>query len=319
MPPTTFKLNNGMQMPSLGFGTWQSAPGLVAAAVTYALKVGYKHIDGAYCYANEEEVGQGIKAAIDAGYVKRSDIFVTTKLWNTYATRVDLCLTKSLKALQLDYVDQYLVHWAVGMNPNGNDDRFPKLPDGSRDMLWDHDHLATWKQMEALLKTGKVRSIGVCNYSLPYLKQLLKTAEVVPAVNQIENHPALPQQEVVDFCKEKGIHVVAYSPLGSTGGPVMKSEAVLKVAERRGVSAGTVLLSYHIARGNTVLTKSVNESRIKANLEIIDLDAEDMKILNDYSESLVKAGKVERYVYPPFGIKLGFPDKPEGKSLPNGV
>ncbi|KAI1276348.1 Aldo/keto reductase-like protein [Xylaria sp. FL0933] len=319
MAPKTFKLNNGMEMPAIGLGTWQSAPGEVAAAVTYALKVGYKHIDAAYCYGNEDEVGAGIKAAIDSGYVTRSEIFVTTKLWNTYSSRAELGLDKSLKALGLDYVDQFLVHWPVGMNPHGNDDKFPKLPDGSRDIVWDHDHTATWKQMEALLDTGKTRSIGVCNYSKPYLEQLLKTAKVVPAVNQIENHPALPQQEVVDFCKEKGIHVVAYSPLGSTGGPLMKAEPVLKVAERKGVSASTVLLSYHVARGITVLAKSVTESRIKANLEIVDLDADDMKILNDYSESLVKAGKVERYVYPPFGIKFGFPDKPGGRSMPNGV
>ncbi|KAI8631663.1 Aldo/keto reductase [Xylariaceae sp. FL1651] len=319
MAPSTFKLNTGQEMPAVGLGTWQSAPGEVAAAVTYALKVGYKLIDAAYCYGNEDEVGQGIKAAIDAGYVKREEIFVVTKLWNTYSTRVELNLTKSLKALQLDYVDQYLMHWPVGMNPNGNDDRFPKLPDGSRDILWDHDHVATWKLMEGLLKTGKTKSIGVCNYSRPYLEQLLKQAEVVPAVNQIENHPSLPQQEVVDFCKEKGIHIVAYSPLGSTGGPLMKSESVVKVAERKGVSASTVLLSYHVARGATVLAKSVTESRIKSNLEIVDLDAEDMKILNDYSDTLAKEGKLQRYVYPPFGINFGFPDKVGGKSMPNGV
>ncbi|XXH02179.1 H/ACA snoRNP pseudouridylase subunit [Hypoxylon texense] len=319
MAPSTFKLNTGQEIPAIGFGTWQAAPGEVAAAVTYALKVGYKLIDAAYCYANEDEVGQGLKAAFDAGYVKREDIFVMTKLWNTYSTRAELGLDKSLKALGLDYVDLYLVHWPVGMNPDGNDDRFPKLPDGSRDMLWEHDHVATWKQMEALLATGKAKGIGVCNYSEPYLKQLLAKADVVPAINQIENHPALPQQEVVDFCKDKGIHIVAYSPLGSTGGPLMKSEAVAKVAERKGVSPGTVLLSYHVARGSTVLAKSVTESRIKANLEIADLDAEDMKILDDYSASLVKEGAVQRYVYPPFGINFGFPDKNEGRSLPNGV
>lgn len=314
-----FKLNTGQEIPAIGFGTWQAAPGEVAAAVTYALKIGYKLIDAAYCYANEDEVGQGLKAAFDAGYVKREDIFVMTKLWNTYSTRAELGLDKSLKALGLDYVDLYLVHWPVGMNPDGSDDRFPRLPDGSRDMLWEHDHVATWKQMEGLLAAGKTRGVGVCNYSEPYLKQLLAGADVVPAVNQIENHPALPQQEVVDFCREKGIHVVAYSPLGSTGGPLMKSEAVAKVAERKGVSPGTVLLSYHVARGSTVLAKSVTESRIKANLEIADLDADDMKILDDYSAGLVKEGAVQRYVYPPFGINFGFPDKNEGRSLPNGV
>ncbi|KAI1493665.1 NADP-dependent oxidoreductase domain-containing protein [Biscogniauxia mediterranea] len=318
MAPKSFKLNTGQEIPAVGLGTWQSGPGEVAAAVTAALKHGYRLIDAAYCYGNEDEVGQGLKAAFDAGYCKRSDVFVMTKLWNTYATRAELGLDKSLAALGLDYVDLFLVHWPVGMNPNGNDDRFPKLPDGERDITWDHDHVATWRAMEALVPTGKTRAVGVCNYSVPYLEQLLKHATIVPAINQIENSPALPQQEVVDFCREKGIHVVAYSPLGSTGGPLMQSEAVTKVAQRKGVSPSTVLLSYHIARGATVLAKSVTESRIKANLEIVDLDAEDMQILNDYSAALAKEGKLQRYVYPPFRINFGFPDKLEGKSMPNG-
>ncbi|KAI0189914.1 reductase-like protein [Astrocystis sublimbata] len=317
MPPSTFKLNTGQDMPAVGLGTWQSAPGEVAHAVTTALQAGYRLIDAAYCYGNEAEVGAGIQAAITTGTVSRSEIFVTTKLWATYSTRVSQNLEKSLQALGLDYVDQYLVHWAVGMNPAGNDDKFPKLADGSRDITWDHDHTETWGQMEALLDEGggKVRSIGVCNYSKPYLEKLLAKAKVVPAVNQIENHPELPQQEVVDFCRSKGIHVVAYSPFGSTGGPVMGSEAVAKVAGRKGVGAGTVLLSYHVARGSTVLAKSVTESRIKSNLEIVDLDDDDMKILNDLSAD----GKIQRYVYPPFGINFGFPDKKEGRSMPNGV
>lgn len=319
MAPKTFKLNNGLEMPAVGLGTWQSGPGEVAAAVTAAIKNGYKMIDAAYCYANEEEVGQGLKAAFDAGYAKREDLFVVTKLWNTYSSRVELGLDKSLKALGLDYVDQFLVHWAVGMNPNGTDDRFPKLPNGERDILWDHDHVATWKDMEKLLPTGKAKSIGVCNYSVPYLQKLLAKAEVVPAVNQIENSPALRQQEVVDFCNEKGIHIVAYSPLGSTGSPLFKAEPVVKVAESKGVSPGTILLSYHVAKGSTVLAKSVNEERIKSNLKIVDLDDGDLKILNDYSEGLEKEGKVQRFVYPPFGINFGFPDKLEGRKMPNGL
>lgn len=131
------------------------------------------------------------------------------------------------------------------MNPEGNDDKFPKLPDGSRDIIRDHNHVDTWKQMEKLLPGGKTKAIGVCNYSKRYLEQLLPHASVVPAVNQIENHPALPQQEIVDLCKEKGIHIMAYSPLGSTGGPLMTAEPVVKIAEKHGVKPSTVLLSYH--------------------------------------------------------------------------
>jgi len=130
-------------------------------------------------------------------------------------------------------------------NPEGNDDKFPKLPDGSRDIIHDYSHVQIWKNMEKLVGSGKVRAIGVCNYSKKYLEELLPHATVVPAVNQIENHPALPQQEIVDLCKEKGIHIMAYSPLGSTGGPLMSAEPVTKIAEKHGVKASTVLLSYH--------------------------------------------------------------------------
>ena len=127
----------------------------------------------------------------------------------------------------------------------GNDDRFPKLADGSRDIDQSWSHVQTWKGLEKLLKMGKVKAIGVANYSVPFLEELLANAEVVPAVNQIENHPYLPQQEIVDFCKSKGIHVTAYSPLGSSGSPLIKDEVVKEIAEKHGVGAGTVLLSYH--------------------------------------------------------------------------
>ncbi|KAJ7326485.1 NADP-dependent oxidoreductase domain-containing protein [Mycena albidolilacea] len=308
MADKTFTLNDGNTIPALGLGTWQSAPGEVKAAVSYALQNGYKLVDGAYCYGNEDEVGQGIKEALDAG-IKREDIFVVSKVWNTYNTRVELGLDKSLKALGLDYVDLFLVHWPLLMNPEGNDDKFPKLPDGSRDIIHSHNHVDTWKLMEKLVATGKVKSIGVSNYSKRYLEQLLPEATIIPAVNQIENHPSLPQQEIVDLCKEKGIHIMAYSPLGSTGGPLLQAAPVVKIAEKHGVSPSTVLLSYHIARGSTVVAKSVTPARIKANLQVIDLDAEDQKALRDYSDALTKEGKLQRYVYPPFGIDFGFPDK----------
>jgi diketogulonate reductase-like aldo/keto reductase len=127
----------------------------------------------------------------------------------------------------------------------GNDVRFPKLPDGSRDLVNDWSHTQTWEQMEAVLKTCKARAIGVCNYSVRYLEELLQTATIIPAVNQIENHPSLPQDDIVEFCKSKGIHITAYSPLGSTGSPLMSNPTVLAIAEKHSVEPGTVLLSYH--------------------------------------------------------------------------
>lgn len=214
-------------------------------AVSHAINVGYRHIDCAYVYGNEDEVGAGIEEALASGKVKRSDLFVTTKLWCTFHSRVEENLDMSLKSLGLDYVDLYLMHWPCPMNPKGNDPKFPKLPDGRRDLDHSWTHVQTYKEMEKLLKTGKTKAIGVANYSKKYLEELLPEVDVVPAVNQIENHPLLPQQEIVDFCQEKDIHVTAYSPLGSTGSPLMKDEAVTRVSQETGASPGGVLLSYH--------------------------------------------------------------------------
>lgn len=304
MAETTFKLNTGASIPALGLGTWQSAPGEVKKAVSHAISVGYKHIDCAYVYGNEDEVGEGLKEGLASGKIKRSDIFVTTKLWCTYHSRVEKNLNMSLKSLGLDYVDLYLMHWPVPMNPNGNDPKFPKLPDGSRDLDKSWSHIDTYKEMEKVLKTGKTKAIGVANYSKKYLEELLPKVSVVPAVNQIENHPLLLQQEIVDFCREKGIHITAYSPLGSTGSPLMKNEAVVEVAKETGVAPGNVLLSYHIARGSSVLAKSVTPSRIEENMKLVKLSDKDIATLDSISQ-----GGVKRFVYPEFGVDFGFPDK----------
>ena len=137
------------------------------------------------------------------------------------------------------------------MSSKGNDPLFPKMPDGSRDLDKSWSHVQTYKEMEKVLKTGKTKAIGVANYSKKYLEELLPEVDVVPAVNQIENHPLLPQQEIVDFCTEKGIHITAYSPLGSTGSPLMKNEVVMQIAKETGVAPGNVLLSYHGERQKT--------------------------------------------------------------------
>lgn len=304
-----FKLNTGAEIPAVGLGTWQSDPGVVKDAVSYALSIGYKHIDCAYVYCNEEEVGQGLKEAFARG-IKREDIFITSKLWCTYHSRAEEALDKSLKSLGLDYLDLYLVHWPLPMNPNGNNDLVPKLPDGSYDLEKDWTHVQTWKSMEKLVKTNKVRAIGVSNYSKLYLEELLPQAEIIPAVNQIENHPTLPQQDVVDLCKEKGIHITAYSPLGSTGTPLMKEHIIVELAEKKKVTPASILLSYHLARGISVLPKSIHKERIKENKDsVIILDKDDMKVLNDYSDELTRTGKVKRHIFPPFGSNFGFPDK----------
>ncbi|KAF2005063.1 Aldo/keto reductase [Amniculicola lignicola CBS 123094] len=310
---TPIPLNTGATIPALGLGTWQSAPGEVKAAVTHAIEAGYRHIDCAFCYQNEDEVGEAIQDVIKRGIVKREELFITSKVWCTFHTRVEEALQKSLDLLKVDYLDLYLMHWPVPMNPKGNHFLFPKHEDGSRDIDYSVTHIDTWKALEKLIKENpaKVKAIGVANYSVKYLEKLLAKSEITPAVNQIENHPLLPQQEVVDFCKEKGIHITAYSPLGSTGSPLFKDEAVLALAKKHNVGPGTVLLSYHLARNSSVLAKSVNPARIDENRKLITLDEKEMADL----EAIHKTQGVTRFVYPPFGVNAGFPDKPDGIDL----
>ena len=251
----------------------------VKDAVAHALKSGYKHIDAAFVYGNENEVGEGLTEAFDSG-VKREDIFVTSKLWNTYHRNPEKCLDEGLEKLGLKYVDLYLMHWPVPMSrysvrdmshegiadniadPNGNHPLFPKHADGSRDLDTDLPHWQTWKNMENLVKTGKAKAIGVSNYSKKYLEELMPHCSVIPAANQIENRkhcwkivcslartdlpqdPYLPQEDIANFCEEKGILIEAYSPLGSTGSPLFQEEGVQEVAKKHNVGPGTVLLSY---------------------------------------------------------------------------
>ena len=195
-------------------------------------------------YGNSSEVGEALHEAFNSGICKREDLFVTSKLWCTYHSRVEQNLDTELKALRLDYLDLWLMHWPVPMNPHGNHPNIPKLEDGSRDLQKDWHWTKTWGELEKLPES-KARAIGVCNFSKPFLEELLKVAKKTPAVNQIENHVYLPQQEIVDFCKSHKIHTTAYSPFGSTGSPIFTEEAVKNVAQRRGVSPGCVLLSYH--------------------------------------------------------------------------
>lgn len=305
MTSITLKLNSGHSIPALGLGTWQSPKGAVEKAVEYALtEGGYKHVDAAFAYGNEEEVGAGIKKAIASGKITREEIFVTTKVFPTYHSRVEESLNLSLEKLGLDYVDLLLIHWPVGLNPNGNHPLVPTRPDGSRDHDPSFSVIKTWRQFEKLYKEGtKVKSIGVSNFSVPYLTNLLKEAEVVPAANQIENHPLLPQLDITEFCKEKGIIVEAYSPFGSTGGPLFTNEHILALAKKYDTTPSSILVSYHISSGRVVLPKTTTPSRIVENSKVVKLSADDLSILNDIHKSGLK-----RFTTPPWGVNLGFPD-----------
>lgn len=297
------KLNNGESIPAIGLGTWQSKPNEVARAVEVALKTGYRHIDCAWAYGNEKEVGEGLRAS----GVPRSEIFITSKLWGTYHRRVEECLDDTLAKLGTDYLDLYLIHWPVPMNPSGNHPVFPTRPDGTRDRDEAWDIRDTWKGMEEVLKKGKVKSIGISNFSEMMVEKILTTANVIPAVNQLELHLYNPQHKLVAYLKSKGILPEAYSPLGSTNSPLLHDEVAAEIAKRHELKTSDVLLGYLLRKDIVVLTKSVNPARIEGNLKgaleaYNRLTTEDMAILDDVAAN----GKQKRFSMPPWGVDLGF-------------
>ncbi|MCJ1304830.1 hypothetical protein MMC08_007643 [Hypocenomyce scalaris] len=298
--PTHFELNTGASIPAVGLGTWQAKPGEVSKAVVHALKCGYRHLDCALIYQNEREIGEAIKQSS----VPREEIFITSKLWNAHQPNVAEGLEQTLKDLQTDYLDLYLIHWPVRLVPNETSPLLPTNPDGTRavDRSWDQQN--TWRQMEELYKAGKVKAIGVSNWSIPYLEHLEKTWTVVPAVNQVELHPYCPQQKLKKWCKDRGILLEAYCPLGSTSSPLLRDLEVASLAEKYKVSLATILISYQVNRGCIVLPKSVTPSRIKENLKVIFITREDMELL----EGMAAHGKQQRVNTPLWGHDLGFDD-----------
>ena len=195
--------------------------------------------------------------------IPRDEYFVTTKLWSSDHTRVSAALDQSLTDLQLSYVDLYLMHWPITLDPNtgaeyGKEDRHKHLSG------WDFRD--TWREMEKLVESGKVKAIGVANFSTKNLNTLLQTAKIVPAVNQTELHPLLPQDSLHDFCQSKGIHQTAFGPLGGSGSTLHEEEVINAIAKRRNVSVANVLLSWGVQRGWSVIPKSTNKERIRTNL-----------------------------------------------------
>lgn len=246
----TVTLNNGVEIPQLGFGVFQIPEDETTAAVSAALETGYRHIDTAAIYGNEAGVG---RALADSG-LSRDELFITTKVWNSdqgYDATLRAFDT-SLAALGLDRLDLYLIHW----------------PTPARDLYAD-----TWRALERLVEEGRLRAAGVSNFQPAHLQRLLDGSSLVPTINQIELHPGLQQSELRAFHAEHGIATEAWSPLAQ--GAVLNDEAITSIAERTGKSPAQVVLRWHLQLGNVVIPKSVTPSRIRENFEVFDFELTD--------------------------------------------
>ncbi|KAI0459648.1 aldo-keto reductase [Xylaria acuta] len=292
--PKYFVLNDGHKVPSVGLGTFQGDEGnsKVKEAVKLALKLGYRHIDGAAAYGNEREIGQGIK---ESG-IPREEIFVTSKLPQTAhaPASVEKALSQTLKDADLDYVDLYLMHFPHAYKAD-EDLKTIRHASGNGKPTIDYDlsrnYASTWKAMEALVKTGRVRSIGLSNFNILKMKNLLSTAEIVPAVNQVELHPYLPQNELLGFSRRYGILLMAHQPLGGRPVGVVRAHAdiprpiddpmLIATASRLGKSTAQTALSWAVQKGIPVVPKSVQEHHLRQNLQLFRLCDTDFRSIED--------------------------------------
>lgn len=252
-------LHNGVKMPAIGFGTYKSGSDEeTEKIIKYALESGYRQIDTAAFYGNEVGIGNGIK---ESG-VNREDVFIVTKLWNDdhgYEKTMET-FNKSLERLQVEYIDLYLIHWPNKLNAE------------------------TWRAFEQLYDEGKVKAIGVCNFKIGHLEELKKSAKIMPMVNQVEVHPQNIKEDMLSYCNENNIQLVAWSPI--MRGKIFSNELMISLSEKYNKTIAQVVLKWHVQRNIIPIPKSSNEGRIKENLDIFDFEisVEDMKAINSLNE-----------------------------------
>ncbi|XP_057983759.1 aldose reductase [Malania oleifera] len=262
----SLRLLSGHSIPAVGLGTWRSGSEASNAVFTAIVEAGYRHIDTASQYEVQEEVGQGLKRAIDAG-VERRHLFVTSKLWcfDMSPERVRPALMRTLQDLQLEYLDLYLIHWPFRLKEEAS--RPPKAGE-----VLDFDMEGVWREMEKLVEDNLVRDIGICNFTLKKLNKLLGFAQTMPCVCQMEMHPGWRNDKMLEACKKNGIQVTAYSPLGSSekGRDLIHDTTVDRISKKLNKSAGQVLVRWAVQRGTSVIPKSSHSNRIKENIMVFD-------------------------------------------------
>jgi alcohol dehydrogenase (NADP+) len=279
---TRIPLNHGAgHMPALGFGTLISDAALTITATRDALEAGFRHFDCAERYGNEREVGKALQEGLAGGGAAREDIFVTTKLWNSNhrPERVEPAFEASLDRLGLKYLDLYLIHTPFAFRPG--DDQDPRDQNGN--VLYDHDVTLfdTWKAMETLVDHGKCRAIGLSDITLNTLKPLYESARIKPAVVQVEAHPYLPEAELLEFCKERGIVFLAFAPLGHGMKPGLLEDPVISaIAARAGKTPAQILLAWAVQRGTALLTTPRTAARARENFDISRLSEDALNEIN---------------------------------------
>ncbi len=301
----TIGLKSGSKIPSIGMGLWKVSNEEVPQVVVNAAECGYRHFDSACDYGNEESVGLGLQEVFNSGICSREDLWITSKLWNTYhqAEHVKPALKKTLHDLKLDYLDLYLIHFPISQKYVPIEERYPPEwffdPDAENPKI-ELEQVPvneTWQAMEELVKEGLVKEIGVCNFGCSLLRDLMANATIPPAVLQVELHPYLTQEKLLRFCRESGITVTGFSPLGALSyfsiGMAEKNESIIEqsivkeIAERHQRTPAQIVLRWGIQRGTAIVPKTVNIDRMKENRAIyeFELAQEDMAALSGLNQN----------------------------------
>lgn len=285
--------SNGHKIPAIGLGTYQSQAGEVEKAVIEAISLGYRHIDTAFYYQNEHEIGTAIQAKIKDGTVKREDLFITTKLWNNTHKEESVVPSckKSLQNLGLNYVDLYLVHWPFAFQ-EGND-LIPRDKNGAI-LMSDTDYLETWRGMEECARLGLAKSIGISNFNIEQITRLLGAAKIMPVNNQIEVNVNMNQKPLIEFCTKNNITVTGYSPLGQPGNRAgipnnLDHATIVELSKKYNKTTAQIALRYVLQNGIAIIPKTVTPSRLKENIDIFDFS-----LTPEETESIAKIGTGQR-------------------------